>query len=101
MTTKNKEMQKSKMVAIIEKIIRWAFYVELTLAGLVLLTHLTGGWSIVGFLVIPPLPIFISALSLIIATRIHQIGNIARVAIVLNWVVIVLVFIYIGQRGQI
>jgi hypothetical protein len=70
MTTKNKEIQKSKMVAIIEKIIRWVFYVELAFICMALWAHLVeGGTYGIELVIIPGFSTLIALLSIFIITK--------------------------------
>jgi hypothetical protein len=85
-----KKSKAVKVVRIVEKIIRWVFYVELVLLGMTVLSYLSdGAWGI-GSLVIPPFSILITILSIFVITKLRYISNLVRIAIVLNWVVIVM-----------
>lgn len=90
-TKKSKKIQKSKTIRIVEKIIRWLFYVELLVISLTLLSYLAEDATYgAEFVMLPPFSVLITILSIFIITKLRYTSNLVRIAIVLNWAVIAL-----------
>lgn len=86
--TKNKKYNKP---LVLERIITWLFYVELVIAGLALLSRLAGDATYgIELIIIPTFSILITVLSLFIVTKLKHSSILIRIAIALNWIVILL-----------
>lgn len=85
-----KKNEKHNAVVVIEKVIKWLFYVELVIVTLTFLSYLSDGAWGVGSILVPPFSIIIAILSIFIVTRIKYTSNLVRIAIALNWVVILM-----------